>query len=163
MDIDYLAGPPTPGSRQPTFHRFQFLHGVPQVRAHANHARIAPHKGSNRAEQIVDVLVVGVISFGGGVVVWSVRRCSSRLLLHADASARTEYNALKQRIARKTIRTMDSGAGRFACGIKAGQAGASIEIGANAAHGIVSSGTDRDHVDPDIDVVLKTGLISPGE
>ena len=47
---------------------------------------------------------------------------------------------------------MDAGAGGFAGGVEAGDGGAAVEVGADAAHPIVGCGVDRNGVTGPVEV-----------
>src|SRR5437868_5804512 len=112
MNVDDLAGSAAPGAGKTFFHSLELLNSMTQVRTHAHDACVSPHQGTDRTQQVINVLVVGVVGFGGGVVMRSVGRGSARFLLHADSGTCSEDDTFEQRITRKPVR---SKIGRASC------------------------------------------------
>src|SRR5438309_11975621 len=89
MNVDDLAGAAAPGAGEAVLHGFKFLDGVAHMRAHADDAGVAPHQIADRAQQVLDVFVVGMFSLVCNRLM--VRRLSSAgLLPHGDSCASAE-------------------------------------------------------------------------
>src|SRR6185312_13042771 len=82
---------------------------------------------------------------------------------HGASRALAEYQPLQKRIAGEAVGPVHSCASDFTRCVEACQAGASIQIGLHAAHGVVRSGSHGDHVRSDVDVVLQTSVVNARE
>ena len=82
---------------------------------------------------------------------------------HRQAGARAIDEAFEQGIAGESIGAMDAGAGDFAGGVEAGDGGSSVQIGGNAAHGVVGGGEDGAGLAVEVDAVSEAGGVDAGE
>ena len=87
----------------------------------------------------------------------------AQFLAHGLARAGAEDQTFQQGIAGQAIGAMNAGAGGFSRGVEPGNVGASFEIGAHAAHGVVRGRTNGNQVRRDVDVVLQAGGVNARE
>jgi len=63
----------------------------------------------------------------------------------------------------QAVGAVDAGAGALAAGVEAGDVGLSPDVGADAAHGVVGGGGDRDGLTGDVQAVIQAGAVYLGE
>src|SRR5579883_389467 len=113
--------------------RPKLIAGQGEAFARANDAAVAPSQIAQRG-------------FGDGGAAGRFEReglgggCGS--LRHCAACARAEHESFEERVACQAIGSVNSGAGRFAGRVQIWNAGAPVDIGLNAAHGIMSRRVD---------------------
>ncbi len=155
--------PTRAGMRHPRRKSFQhfdcFLHSHP----HAHNASVLPHSILDLADELFDSRVHrSVVRRGFSFFSFSFVRVL-RFVPHSFSCARSVYQSLQQRVAGKSIRSMNAGRSCFPCSVKAGQASLAFQTGAHATHGEVRSGTNRNHVFGNVDVVLHAGCVNARE
>jgi hypothetical protein len=74
-----------------------------------------------------------------------------------------EHQAFEEGIGGEAVRAVQAGAGDFARRVEARHAGASAQVGDNAAAHVVGRGHHRDRVARDVDAELQAALVNRGE
>ena len=80
-----------------------------------------------------------------------------------DAGTPSKHQPLKQRVRRQSVGAMKAVARGFSAAKKPRNVGPSVEVGPNAADGVVRGGHDRDRRDARINAVAREQLEEPGE
>ncbi len=73
---------------------------------------------------------------------------------HGAAGAGAEDEAFQKRIGGQAIGAVDAGAGDFAGGVEAGDGGAAVEVGLDAAHQVMRGGAHGDEIVCKVEMVL---------
>jgi len=134
--------------------RPKLIAGQGEAFARANDAAVAPSQIAQRG-------------FGDGGAAGRFEReglgggCGS--LRHCAACARAEHESFEERVACQAIGSVNSGAGRFAGRVQIWNAGAPVDIGLNAAHGIMSRRVDWRGVLGEIDAVAQASFVDTRE
>ena len=74
-----------------------------------------------------------------------------------------EHQAFQQRVAGQPVGAVQAGVGGFADRIEAGQVGPAVQVGDDAAAGIVRGRHDRDRLLGDVDAEFQAALVDVGE
>src|SRR5579863_3273681 len=80
----------------------------------------------------------------------------AEFLAHSLTGTGAEDQTFEQRVAGQAVGAVDASGSGFTGDVEAGQRAATFEIGANAAHRVVRSGTDWDQFASDVNVELET-------
>jgi 3-dehydroquinate synthase len=82
---------------------------------------------------------------------------------HGGGGTGAEDDAFQQGVAGEAVGAVDTGAGDFAGGKEARDGGEAVEIGMDAAHGVVGGGMDGGGLFGEIEAVVEAGLEDAGE
>ena len=82
---------------------------------------------------------------------------------HGLRGARAEDQAFEQRVRSQPVGAVDAGAGGFARGIEAAQAGAAGEVGADAAHQVVRRRAHGNQIARQVEAVLRQKCADAGK
>src|SRR3954471_13196692 len=95
VDVNDLARTAAPGTREPFFHCLEFLDGMSHMRTHAHDSGVSPHQSADGAQQVVNVLVIGMFRLVRNRLMVS-RLSAATFLSHCDSRPRSEDHTFEE-------------------------------------------------------------------